>query len=275
MTIPRAPDRMVPVLSIAGSDPGGGAGIQADLRTFALHGVYGCAAITALTVQDPQSVHEVRPVDAEFVARQMNGVFDALDIRAVKTGMLATGAVVRAVARVLRSAAAPHIVVDPVMRATAGAPLLDDDGLDAMRTALLPVTSVLTPNGAEVAALLGTPPPDTVAAMRAAAAALRRFGPRWVLVTGGHVAAGDACVDVLAGPDGVVELRVPRVPTAGMHGSGCTLSSAIAARLALGETVPDACARAQRFVAAAIAAAENTGHAMAGAVAQDPSTRST
>jgi hydroxymethylpyrimidine kinase/phosphomethylpyrimidine kinase len=209
-------------------------------------------------------------VEAAFVARQMEAVFVDIAIRAVKTGMLGTGAVARAVARVLRNASAQNIVVDPVMRASTGARLLDGDGLGAMRSELLPLATVLTPNAAEAGALLCAPPPDSVPAMRTAAQVLRRLGPRWVLVTGGHVDGGAECVDVLAGEDGVRELRVPRVPLGDMHGSGCMLSSAIAANLALGYDVPEACARAQRHVAAAIGAAIGAGVATAGAVAPQP-----
>jgi hydroxymethylpyrimidine kinase/phosphomethylpyrimidine kinase len=242
------------VLSVAGSDPGGGAGIQADLRTFALHGVHGCAAITALTVQDARAVREVLCLRPEFVARQVEAVFDGAEIHAAKTGMLGTGLIAHAVARVLEAAPVRNLVVDPVLRATTGAELLDHDGLAAVRDELLPLATIATPNAAEAGALLGWPAPATVDEMRAAAVALRRMGPRWVLVTGGHVDAGDQCVDVLAGDDGVRELRVPRVAAvaAAMHGTGCTLSAAIAALLALGHAVPDACARAQRFVSAAI-----------------------
>jgi len=240
------------VLSIAGSDPSGGAGIQADLRTFALYGVHGCAAITALTVQNARAVREVLPMQADFVARQVEAVFDDAEIRAVKTGMLGTGGIARAVARVLAAAVARNVVVDPVLRATVGATLVDDDGINAIRDLLLPLAAVVTPNAVEAGALLGARPPETVTEMRLAASAIQRLGPQWVLVTGGHVEAGDDCVDVLASADGVRELRVARVHGAVMHGTGCTLSSAIAALLALGHEVPDACARAQRFVSAAI-----------------------
>jgi hydroxymethylpyrimidine kinase/phosphomethylpyrimidine kinase len=244
------------VLSVAGSDPGGGAGIQADLRTFALHGVHGCAAIAALTVQDATAVRELFLLPPDFVARQVKVAFDDATVGAVKTGMLGTGAVATAVARVLQAAAARNVVVDPVLRATTGAALMDDDGLAAIRSALLPLATVVTPNAAEAGALLGTAPPRSVAEMRVAAVALRHLGPRWVLITGGDVEAGDRCVDVLAGHDGTSEMSVSRVPAGAMHGTGCTLSSAIAALLALGHAVPDACARAQRFVSAAIRAGD-------------------
>lgn len=244
------------VLSVAGSDPRGGAGIQADLRTFAAHGIFGCAALTALTVQSEDTVLEVQPVDPGLVARQIIAVLCGADIGAVKVGMLATGAVARAVAGALRTASATNIVIDPVIRASTGAPLLDDDGCDVLRRELLPLATVLTPNVAEAGALLGIPAPQGVAEMRSAAVALRRLGARWVLVTGGHATTGDDCVDVLAGENGVREQRVRRVPVGSTHGTGCTLSSAIAARLALGYDVPEACALAQRFVAATLSATD-------------------
>jgi len=244
------------VLSIAGSDPRGGAGIQADLRTFAAHGVYGCAAITALTVQNEHAVLEVQAVQPALVARQVAVVLNGAEIGAVKVGMLATGAVARAVAGALRASSVANVAIDPVMHASTGAALLDEDGLDVLRRELLPLAMVLTPNAAEAGALLGIRAPESVAEMHAAAAALRRLGPRWVLVTGGHADAGDDCVDVLAGDDGVHELRVPRVPVGVTHGTGCTHSSAIAALLALGHRMPHACALAQRFVAATLTAAD-------------------
>lgn len=267
MTMPRPIDPEAPrVLSIGGSDPRGGAGIQADLRTFAVHGVYGCAAITALTVQNDRAVLAVEAVHPALVARQVMVVLQGAHVGAVKVGMLATGAVAHAVARAVATALGASrdmpVVIDPVLRSTTGTALLDDDGLAVLRRELLPLATVLTPNAAEAGALLGAPAPRSVPEMRDAATALRALGPRWVLVSGGHVDAGDECVDVLAGEDVLCELRVPKVRIAATHGTGCTLSSAIAARLALGHHVPDACARAQQFVAAtllrvdALAAAE-------------------
>lgn len=240
------------VLSIAGSDPRGAAGIQADLRTFALHGVYGCAAVTALTVQSDRAVLSVEAVHAGLVARQVTAVLQGSNVGAVKVGMLATGAVAHAVATALGAWPDRPIVIDPVLCSTSGTRLLDDDGLDVLRRELLPLATVLTPNAAEAGALLGAPAPRSVPEMRDVATALRALGPRWVLVTGGHVAWGDECVDVLAGEGLLCELRVPRVRVETTHGTGCTLSSAIAARLALLDHVPDACAQAQRFVAATL-----------------------
>ncbi len=249
-------DRVRAVLSIAGSDPSGGAGIQADLKTFAAFGVDGCAAIAALTAQNERGVSSILDVPAEFVAAQIAAVCDDREIDAVKVGMLGTAANVRAVAQSLRRFDARNIVVDPVLRATSGAALLDETGMEALRAELVPLATVLTPNASEAGALLATTAPSTVAEMHEAARALHVHGARWILITGGHVDTETSeCVDVLFGDGEAVELRTPRVPGAGMHGSGCRLSSAIAALLAAGLSVPDACAHAQRFVARAIAAA--------------------
>jgi hydroxymethylpyrimidine/phosphomethylpyrimidine kinase len=248
--------RMRTVLSIAGSDPSGGAGIQADLKTFAAFGVDGCAAIAALTAQNERDVFGVLDVPADFLARQITAVLDDREVDAVKVGMLGTAANVRCVASVLREAGTRNLVVDPVLRATSGPALLDESGLDALRTELVPLATVLTPNALEAGALLGTSAPGSVGEMHDAARALSAFGAEWILVTGGHVDAESSdCVDVLFGGRDVLELRTARVPGAGIHGSGCRLSSAIASLLALGASVPDACAQAQQFVARAVAVA--------------------
>ena len=249
-------DRLRCVLSIAGSDPSGGAGIQADLKTFAAFGVDGCAAIAALTAQNEHDVVGILEVPAEFLAAQLKAVLGDREIDAVKIGMLGTAANVHTVAETLRQSDQRNVVVDPVLRATSGALLLDDAGLAVLRDEILPLATVLTPNAFESGALLGTAPASSLGDMHAAARALRALGAEWVLVTGGHVDAdGEECVDVLAGRDGTSELRTPRVPGPGIHGSGCRLSSAIASLLARGASVPDACAQAQRFVARAIATA--------------------
>ena len=241
------------VLSIAGSDPSGGAGIQADLKTFAALRVYGCAVITALTAQNTVGIPAVFPVPADFVRRQLDVLFADVTIHAVKIGMLGTAAVIREVADALRTHR-PHVVVlDPVLRASTGAPLLDADALGALLDALLPLASVVTPNAQEVGMLLGSTPPRTPAEARTAARALRVRGARAVLVTGGHVGNDAACVDVLDDGASMREFSVPRITgPASTHGTGCTLSSAIAALMARGARLPQACAEAQAFVAASI-----------------------
>ncbi len=241
------------VLSIAGSDTGGGAGIQADLKTFAALGVYGCTALTALTAQNTVAVRDVFPVPAEFVRRQLEAVFADIRVDAVKIGMLGTVDVVRTVADILRSHRPRFIVLDPVLRASTGARLMDADAVQAVRDELLPLVTVITPNAAEAGALLGTASPRSPAEARDAAAELVRRGARAVVITGGHLADAEVCVDVLY--DGVTfrELRVTRVAGASTHGTGCTYSSAVAALLAQGRDLPQACADAQRFVANSIA----------------------
>jgi len=243
----------VNVLSIAGFDPSGGAGVLADIKTFAAHGVEGCGVVTAITAQNASAVTRVEPVDATLVRAQLETLFAGVSVAAVKVGMLGDAAVVRVVAELVRQHAPPNIVVDPVLRASAGGALLAGDALDVLRRELFPWASLITPNAGEAAAMLGTPAPRTIREMAAAAAALIESGARWVLVKGGHVDLGDDCVDVLFGHDEVHELRVPRVVGAELHGTGCALSSAIAARLAQGAPMLDACADAQRYVAARIA----------------------
>ncbi|MGX5656867.1 bifunctional hydroxymethylpyrimidine kinase/phosphomethylpyrimidine kinase [Geodermatophilus nigrescens] len=222
----------VPVaLTVAGSDPSGGAGVQADLKTFSALGAYGTAVLTALTAQNTLGVTGVHPVPAEFVGEQIATLLDDVTVHAAKTGMLGTAAVVREVAARLAGRAAGPVVVDPVMVATSGDRLVDDDAVSAVRDVLLPVADLVTPNVPEAAALLGTAPATTVDELPGQARALLELGPRAVLLKGGHL-GGDVSVDVLATATGVVETVRPRIDTRATHGTGCTLSSAIAALLA-------------------------------------------
>ena len=247
--------RRVPnVLSIAGSDPSGGAGIQADLRTFAALGVYGSAAVAALTAQNTVEVSAVMSVPPDFLRRQIDSVFEDVRIDAVKIGMLGSAETVVEVARALRRWQPPVVVLDPVMRATSGGRLIDPDAVGALRDELLPLATVVTPNAIEAGALIDAPAPSTVAEAREVAARIVGAGARAALVTGGHVDPVDGdMVDVLHDGTSPHELRVPRAD-GGTHGSGCTLASAIAAFLALGHPLREACARAQRVAASAIAA---------------------
>ncbi|SHH09965.1 bifunctional hydroxymethylpyrimidine kinase/phosphomethylpyrimidine kinase [Geodermatophilus nigrescens] len=222
----------VPVaLTVAGSDPSGGAGVQADLKTFSALGAYGTAVLTALTAQNTRGVTGVHPVPAEFVGEQIATLLDDVTVHAAKTGMLGTAAVVREVAARLAGRAAGPVVVDPVMVATSGDRLVDDDAVAAVRDVLLPVADLVTPNVPEAAALLGTAPATTVDELPGQARALLELGPRAVLLKGGHL-GGDVSVDVLATATSVVETVRPRIDTRATHGTGCTLSSAIAALLA-------------------------------------------
>jgi hydroxymethylpyrimidine/phosphomethylpyrimidine kinase len=236
------------VLTIAGSDSGGGAGIQADLKTMLACGVHGMSVVTAVTAQNSLGVHGSWEVPVDGVAAQLDAVLDDIGIDAVKTGMLASAETVCAVVERLRRVSAP-LVVDPVGVSTSGTPLLADDALDVLRNELLPLATVATPNLAEVEQLTGVVVRGE-ADLRAAADAVLSLGPQWVLVKGGHL-AGDA-VDLLT--DGSTEhvLRADRIANPHTHGTGCTLASAIASYLALGDDVPTAVRRAKDYVTGAI-----------------------
>lgn len=249
------PGRTPNVLSIAGSDPSGGAGIQADLKTFSALGVYGMAVPTALTAQNTVAVSAIYDVGAAAVRAQLEAVFADVRVDAVKIGMLGSAAVARTVAEMLREAAPPIVVLDPVVRASTGRDLLDGDALAVVRDELMPLATVITPNASEAALLLGeqTARVSTPAAARDVAGALVARGARAALVSGGHLESADEVVDVLHHGMSATEFRVARYRGSGTHGTGCTLSSAIAAWLARGATLSDACEAAQRFVAAAIA----------------------
>jgi len=234
-------------LSIAGSDSGGGAGVQADLLTFAANGVFGTTAITCLTAQNPDGVSGVVALEPEFVAEQARQVFRFFAVRAVKTGMLFNAPIIGAVAGLLREHREIPVVVDPVMVATSGAALLQTEAVAAVSAQLLPLAALVTPNLDEAAVLLGRRPGDE-AEMRAGALELaKRFGVPFLL-KGGHL-HGNELVDVLATPDGGLSrwagLRIEGVDT---HGSGCTLSSAIAAQLALGRALSDAVAAGRDYL---------------------------
>ncbi|MFE5244981.1 MULTISPECIES: bifunctional hydroxymethylpyrimidine kinase/phosphomethylpyrimidine kinase [unclassified Streptomyces] len=238
------------VLTVAGSDSGGGAGIQADLKTMLALGAHGMSVLTAVTAQNSLGVQGAWEIPVEAVRAQYRSVVDDIGVQAVKTGMLASPGLVTEVAELLADSAAP-VVVDPVSVSKHGDRLLADEALDAVRNELLPVATVATPNLDEVAQLTGLVVTDE-AGMRRAAARLLSYGPRWVLVKGGHL-PGEA-VDLLT--DGTEEhwLRAPRHDNRHTHGTGCTLASAVAVGLAQGRPVPDAVRRAKDYVTAAIAA---------------------
>jgi hydroxymethylpyrimidine kinase/phosphomethylpyrimidine kinase len=236
------------VLSIGGSDPSGGAGIQADLKTFEALGVDGCAVPVALTVQNRRGVTRIETLSAELAAEQCDAVFADADVRAVKIGMLATADMVRTVADVLRRHVPPFVVLDPVVRATSGAQLLSDEGLHELRRNLLPLVTLVTPNAAEAGALAACAAPHTIADARLVAERVRVLAARNVVVTGGHTDGGDDVVDVLVGECGSSDARAPRVNLTRTHGTGCRYSSAVAALVARGASLSAACAGAQRFV---------------------------
>jgi hydroxymethylpyrimidine kinase/phosphomethylpyrimidine kinase len=250
------PGRATPAvaLTIAGSDSGGGAGIAADLRTFAMLGVFGTLAVTAVTAQDTTGVHAVLAVEPALVDSQIDAVLGDFDVRAAKTGMLATLATVDAIAARAAAGHLPQLVVDPVMVASSGARLLAGDAVTAYRR-LLGSACVVTPNLPEAAALVGRAVTNR-AQMCDAARELHDLGARYVVVKGGHLGGREA-LDVVFDGEVLVELTAPMLPTANNHGTGCTLSAAIAAGLALGRAPLDAIGEAKRYVSAAIAAASH------------------
>jgi hydroxymethylpyrimidine/phosphomethylpyrimidine kinase len=239
------------VLTVAGSDSGGGAGIQADLKTMLALGVHGMSVITAVTAQNSTGVHGYWELDPEAVDRQLAAVLDDIGVDAVKTGMLASPELVTVTANRLRRVDAP-LVVDPVCVSKHGDPLLVDSAVTAIVEELLPIATVVTPNLPEVARLTGLDVADR-ADQRKAADALLALGPTWVLVKGGHLRHGDA-VDLLTDGETSIEYRAERLDTVHTHGTGCTLASAIASYLALGRKVPDAVQGAKDYVTGAIAA---------------------
>jgi len=246
------------VLVIAGSDSGGGAGIQADIKTITAFGAYAATAITALTAQNTLGVHAVHMAPPEFVARQIAVVLDDIGADVVKTGMLGDAATVEAICDALtQHAEGVPVVVDPVMVATTGASLLASDAVAMLRRRLLPMACVITPNLPEAEVLAGMAIPD-VAAMHHAARVLLTLGAPAVLLKGGHL-SGEQVVDLLATADGIEEFVAPRIATRHTHGTGCTLASAVAAGLAQGLALRDAVVRARAYVWAAIAAAPGFG----------------
>lgn len=248
-------------LTIAGSDSGGGAGIQADLKTFSALGVYGASVITAVTAQNTHGVSAVHSIPADIVAAQYDAVMSDLAVRAIKIGMLADVAVIELLGERLARAGVP-VVLDPVMVAASGDRLVPEEAVAAIAEHLFPRATVVTPNIPEAAVLLGTAPAADEAAMRAQAEALAARGPA-VLLKGGHLEDGES-VDLFLSGGRLERLPAPRVATRNTHGTGCTLSSAIAARLARGASLPEAVRAAKAYISAAIAAADElhvgTGH---------------
>ncbi len=264
MTTPSLTHRYARVLTIAGSDSGGGAGIQADLKTFSALGCYGMTAITALTAQNTQGVTGIHPVPPEFLKAQLKAVIEDIGVDAVKIGMLHSPDTVRVVAGAIREYGLKCVVLDPVMVATSGDRLIEAETVEVLRTELFPWVDVITPNLDEAALLLGRALPDA-AALDRAAEDLRAQGARAVLLKGGHL-SGEAVVDVLAEEGhALLHLRSERIASGNVHGTGCTLSSAIAAYLALGLPLREAVQQARRYILAAIAAGA---HVQTGQVGQ-------
>ena len=241
-------------LTIAGSDSGGGAGIQADLKTFSALGVYGASVITALTAQNTKGVAAIHDVPAEFIAAQIEAVFSDLDVGAVKIGMVSRRAVIAVIATGLERWQQRKVVLDPVMVATSGDRLLAADAVDALKAELMPRALVVTPNLPEAAALLDAPLAETEAEMRAQGERLLTLGAKAVLIKGGH-GSGAESVDFLIEPAGFTRLAADRIATSNTHGTGCTLSAAIAAGLAKGLELAVAVRAAKAYVTDALAAA--------------------
>lgn len=237
-------------LTIAGSDSGGGAGIQADLKTFAAHRVYGTSAITAVTAQNTLGVTAIQALAADVITAQIEAIAGDIGVHAVKTGMLATSAIVEAVAAAIETLELPNVVVDPVMIAKGGSRLLDDEAIAAMKSELLPRAMVVTPNAPE-AAVLADMRVDSLDAARLAASRIRALGPTAVIVKGGHLGGAES-VDVLYDGHRFVELRAPRIDTRNSHGAGCTFAAALAANLALGRPLQQAAERAKDYVLGAM-----------------------
>jgi hydroxymethylpyrimidine/phosphomethylpyrimidine kinase len=245
-------------LTIAGSDSSGGAGLQADLKTFAAFGVYGTSAVTAVTAQNTAGVECVAPLSTDLVTAQIEAIAADITLHATKVGMLATAAIVEAVAAAIEELELPVVVVDPVMVSTSGTRLLDRDGVQALCTELLPLARVVTPNIPEAEALSGRRIRSLDDA-RGAARRIHEMGARAVIITGGHRDSGDA-VDLLFDDDhDFHEFRTARVEARSVHGTGCTFASAVAAGLALGFALTDAARDAQQYVAGAMRHAVSIG----------------
>lgn len=243
------------ILSIAGSDPSGGAGIQADLKSIAANGAYGMAALTALTAQNTLGVSGVHRVPPDFVADQIHAVFDDVRVDAVKIGMILNAGIAEAVADALRDRDVP-IVLDPVMIAKGGAPLLLEDAVTMLRDRLLPLATVLTPNLPEAAALLGEEIAQTREALERQGVALRALGPKTVLMKGGH-GGGSQSADCFVSERETVWFDAPRIDTKNTHGTGCSLSAALAAHLGQGQIPVEAVRLAKAFITDAIRGADD------------------
>jgi len=247
-------ERVPRALTIAGSDSGGGAGIQADLKTFAALGVYGMSAITAVTAQNTVGVTAVQDIAPDVIGAQIDAVVTDIGVDAVKTGMLSNAETIGVVASKARGHAFKRLVVDPVMVATSGVRLLRDDAVETLVRELLPLATVVTPNVPEAEVLTGAAIADEEG-MREAARTIAGMGPRFVVVKGGHLEGSDRSVDLLFDGRDFTEFGGTRIETSSTHGTGCTFASAIAAGLARGQSVSEAVALAKRFVAEAMAAA--------------------
>lgn len=244
------------VLTIAGSDSSGGAGIQADIKAISATGSYACSVITAITAQNTQGVSSILPIPLDMVEQQLDAVFTDLNIQAVKIGMLADSDIIHLVAAKIRQYQPQYLVIDPVMVATSGDILLQQHAITTLKTELLPLADIITPNLPEAAALTGHDIPQSIDGMQAMISALRAINPHAVLLKGGHLENDSNSTDLLILASDVIELTTPRINTRNTHGTGCTLSSAIASYLAQGNTLEHATTLAKRYITAAITTAD-------------------
>ncbi|MEC6813687.1 bifunctional hydroxymethylpyrimidine kinase/phosphomethylpyrimidine kinase [Photobacterium toruni] len=250
------------VLTIAGSDSGGGAGIQADIKAISATGSYACSVITAITAQNTQGVSGILAIPLNMVEQQLDAVFSDLNVQAVKIGMLADSDIIRLVAAKIRHYQPQFLVIDPVMVATSGDVLLQQHAITTLKTELLPLADIITPNLPEAAALTGLDIPQSLADMQSMISALRNINPHAILLKGGHLEQSSDSTDLLILATDVIELTTPRINTNNTHGTGCTLSAAIASYLAQGNDLTTATTLAKRYITAAITAADelNIGH---------------
>lgn len=255
--VPKADSPVPNVLSVAGVDPSGGAGLLADLKTFSALGAYGCGVVAVLTAQNTRAVTGVHLPPNDFIRLQLDTLFSDVPVAAAKIGMLGNAGIVRAVADGLFGRSLPFLVLDPVMVAKSGDPLLTDDAISMLREALFPLATLITPNLPEAAVLLKQTAPESVRDMRRAAERLREMLPLgrqcWVLLKGGHLPGGDL-VDLLHDGDRMIEMESRRVDTRNTHGTGCAYSAAVAALIPRSGNVPDAVREAHAWLARAIAA---------------------
>lgn len=243
------------VLTIAGSDSGGGAGIQADIKAISATGSYACSAITAITAQNTQGVSAIFPIPLEHVEAQLDAVFSDIKVSAVKIGMLADADIIKVVAAKIRQYSPAHLVLDPVMVATSGDPLLEQSAISTLNSELFSLADIITPNLPEAALLTDHPIPSNEAEMMAMVSSLRQLKVQAVLLKGGHLSDSAESVDLLMTEDDVVRLSTKRIPTQNTHGTGCTLSSAIASYLAQGHSLNEAVSAAKDYLYQAIAQA--------------------
>jgi hydroxymethylpyrimidine/phosphomethylpyrimidine kinase len=238
------------ILSIAGTDPTAGAGIQADLKTFSALGCYGLTVVTSIVAQNTLGVKRFEPVSSEMISDQLDAVFEDVRIDAVKIGMVANAKIAAVIVDRLKFYKAQHIVLDPVMIATSHHSLIEEDAVDAIKYMLIPMSTIMTPNLPEAGMLLNTNTPKNIAQMHDAIGPLLQMGSGWVLLKGGHL-SGDECVDLLGGPSGISVLRAPRVRTKNDHGTGCTLSAALASFLPF-LSVEESAQRAKTYLTTAL-----------------------